>query len=110
MYATARIVLQAADKALTLPREAVATRDGQRVVFKIDGDKVTPVAVVEGLNDGRRVQIAVGSRGRRSGARRRTAAAAGRMRESKRFWSTNAVVDGPRSTVCGKNVPVNRRP
>ena len=60
MYATARIVLQAADKAITVPREAVTTRDGKRVVFKIDGDAVTPVTVTEGLNDGRRVQILSG--------------------------------------------------
>jgi RND family efflux transporter MFP subunit len=60
MYATARLVLESAEQAITLPREAVATRDGRRVVLKVDGDKVTAVPVVEGLNDGQRVQIVSG--------------------------------------------------
>jgi HlyD family secretion protein len=60
MYATARLVVSQAGNALTLPREAVTTRDNQRVVLKVDGDKVTPVPVVEGLNDGRKVQIVSG--------------------------------------------------
>lgn len=60
MYATARLVLAAADNAVTLPREAVTTRDGQRIVLKVDGDTVTAMPVVEGLNDGRRVQIVSG--------------------------------------------------
>jgi RND family efflux transporter MFP subunit len=60
MYATARIVLQAVDKALTLPREAISSANGQRIVFKIDGDKITSVAVTEGLHDGRRVQVLSG--------------------------------------------------
>jgi HlyD family secretion protein len=60
MYATARLVLAAADNAVTLPREAVTSRDGQRVVLKVDADKVTATPVVEGLSDGRRVQIVSG--------------------------------------------------
>ena len=60
MYATARIVLNQADKALLVPRDAVITLNGQRVVFKVDGDKVSPVPVSEGLNDGRQVQILSG--------------------------------------------------
>jgi RND family efflux transporter MFP subunit len=60
MYATARIVLSAADQALLIPREAVLPQNGQRVAFKVDGDKVTPVVVSEGLNDGRQVQILSG--------------------------------------------------
>lgn len=60
MYATARLVIASADKAVTLPREAVATRDGRRVVLRVDGDKVAAVTVVEGLNDGRKVQIVSG--------------------------------------------------
>lgn len=60
MYATARIVVNAADDALTIPREAVGTKDGKRIVFKIDGDTVRTVTVVEGLADGRRVQIVTG--------------------------------------------------
>ena len=60
MYATARVVLDTADGAIAVPREAVVTRDGQRVALKVDGDKVTPVTVVEGLTDGRQVQIVSG--------------------------------------------------
>jgi HlyD family secretion protein len=60
MYATARIVLQAADNALLVPREAVVTYNGQRVAFKVTGEQVAPVPVSEGLNDGRQVQILSG--------------------------------------------------
>jgi RND family efflux transporter MFP subunit len=60
MYATARLVLSAAENALTVPREALATRDGKRIVLKVDGDQVSSVAVVEGLSDGRVVQIVSG--------------------------------------------------
>lgn len=60
MYATARIVLEQADKALLVPRDAVITVNGQRVAFKVDGDKLSPVPVTEGLNDGRQVQILSG--------------------------------------------------
>jgi HlyD family secretion protein len=60
MYATARLVIAEVPNALTLPREAVTTRDGQRVALKVTGDTVTPVRVTEGLSDGRRVQIASG--------------------------------------------------
>lgn len=60
MYATARLVLASADDVVTLPREAVITRDGQRVALKVDGDRVTPVPVSEGLSDGRVVQIVSG--------------------------------------------------
>ena len=60
MYATARLVLTRAEQVLTLPREAVATRDGKRLVLKVDGDKVSSVVVTEGLNDGRLVQILSG--------------------------------------------------
>ena len=60
MYATARLVLTRAEQVLTLPREAVATRDGKRLVLKLDGDKVSSVVVTEGLSDGRLVQILSG--------------------------------------------------
>ena len=60
MYASARIVLSAAEKAVTIPREAVTTQNGQRVAFKIDKDTLQAVSVVEGLSDGRRVQILSG--------------------------------------------------
>ena len=60
MYATARIVLQVADNVVTVPREAVTTQNGKRVVFKIDGDKINAAPVTEGLSDGRAVQILSG--------------------------------------------------
>jgi cobalt-zinc-cadmium efflux system membrane fusion protein len=60
MYATARIVLSTAGDVLTLPREAVATREGRRIALKVTGDSVAAVPVVEGVTDGRRVQIVSG--------------------------------------------------
>lgn len=57
MFSTARIVEAAAAHALLVPREAVTTKDGKRVVLKVQGDTVVPVAVTEGLTDGTRVQI-----------------------------------------------------
>lgn len=60
MYATARLAVATAAEALTVPREAVTTRDGKRVVLMIDGEALRPVPVTEGLNDGRRVQIVTG--------------------------------------------------
>jgi membrane fusion protein (multidrug efflux system) len=60
MYASARVVIDRVDGALLLPRDAIVTRGGQRVVLKVDGEKVTPVTVVEGMSDGRQVQIVSG--------------------------------------------------
>jgi RND family efflux transporter MFP subunit len=60
MYATVRLVVDSAEGALMLPREAVVSRDGKRVALKVDGERVTPVTVVEGLSDGRVVQIVSG--------------------------------------------------
>ena len=60
MYATARVVIESAEGALTVPRESVVTRDGKRVVLKVDGESVTPITVTEGLSDGRQVQIVSG--------------------------------------------------
>jgi len=60
MYATAQVVLQVAENALTIPREAVTTQNGQRVAFKITGDTLSAVPVVEGLSDGRHVQVVSG--------------------------------------------------
>jgi HlyD family secretion protein len=45
---------------LTIPREAVTTQNGQRVAFKIVGDALEPVPVVEGLTDGQDVQVISG--------------------------------------------------
>lgn len=60
MFATARIVEATAPNAVLLPREAVTTRDGKRIVLKIQGDKVVPAPVAEALTDGTRVQIVDG--------------------------------------------------
>ena len=60
MYATARIVEATSAQALLIPIEAVVTRDGKRLVQKVQGDTVSSVEVVEGLKDGRRVQIVKG--------------------------------------------------
>ncbi len=60
MYATARIVTAAAADGVIVPREAVTTRAGARVVLKVEGDTVRAVPVTEGLTDGQRVQIVSG--------------------------------------------------
>lgn len=60
MYATARIVEATTANALLVPKEAIATRDGKRIVQKVQGDTVTTVEIKEGLTDGTRVQIVKG--------------------------------------------------
>jgi RND family efflux transporter MFP subunit len=60
MYATARIIRSVEVDALLLPREAVATRDGRRVVMRVEGDQVAAVVIEEGATDGERVQVLSG--------------------------------------------------
>lgn len=60
MYATARIVTSSEADAILVPREAIGTRDGKRVVLKVEDGGVTTVEVLEGLSDGPRVQIVKG--------------------------------------------------
>jgi RND family efflux transporter MFP subunit len=60
MYASARIVEATSPNAILIPKEAVATRNGKRIVQKVQGDAVTVVEVIEGLSDGQRVQIVKG--------------------------------------------------
>jgi RND family efflux transporter MFP subunit len=60
MYATVRLLLDSASDVLTLPRDAVATRDGRAVVMKMTGDAAAAAEVVTGLTDGRHVQIVSG--------------------------------------------------
>lgn len=60
MYASARILEATQTNAIVIPKDAVATRDGKRVVQKVQGDAVTFVEVVEGIGDGTRVQIVRG--------------------------------------------------
>jgi HlyD family secretion protein len=60
MYATATIPLEHVAGALAVPRNAIATRDGRRVVFKVDQGTVRDVPVIEGLSNGTQVQISDG--------------------------------------------------
>jgi HlyD family secretion protein len=60
MYASARIVEATSTDAIVIPKDAIATRDGKRIVQKVQGDSVSIVEVVEGLTDGERVQIVKG--------------------------------------------------
>lgn len=60
MYATARIIEATRTNALLVPKEAVTTREGKRVVQKVDGSTVSTIEVREGLTDGLRVQIVSG--------------------------------------------------
>ncbi|MBY0494435.1 MAG: efflux RND transporter periplasmic adaptor subunit [Cyanobacteria bacterium] len=60
MYASARIVEATSTNAILIPKEAVATRNGRRIVQKVNGDAVSIVEVVEGLSDATRVQIVKG--------------------------------------------------
>ena len=60
MYASARIVEATQPNAILVPKDAVATRGGKRIVQKVQGDSVSIVEVVEGLADGDRVQIVKG--------------------------------------------------
>ena len=60
MYATARIVEATATDVVIVPKDAVMTRDGERVVQKVTGDTLSTVVVTEGLSDGTHVQILTG--------------------------------------------------
>ena len=60
MYASARIIEANKEDAVVVPKEAVTTKDGKRIVQKVQGDTVTTVEVAEGLTDGARVQITRG--------------------------------------------------
>lgn len=60
MYATARIETGRAAAATLLPRDAVATRNGTRVAYRVANGVVSTVSVTEGLGDDTRVQIVSG--------------------------------------------------
>ena len=60
MYATARIIEATVANAVLLPKDAVMTKDGKRMVHKVQGDTISTVVVTEGLSDGTRVQIVSG--------------------------------------------------
>lgn len=63
MYATARIETARAAGAVTVPKEAVTTRNGERVVLRIEGDRIQPARVAEGITDDAQVQIVTGLSG-----------------------------------------------
>jgi RND family efflux transporter MFP subunit len=60
MFGSAAIPLERVSQAVTVPRDAVTTRDGRRVALRIEGDTVQAVPVTEGLTDGVVTQIAEG--------------------------------------------------
>ena len=57
MYATAAIETGRVASTVLVPRDAVTTRDGARIVYRVANDIATPVRVTEGLSDEARVQI-----------------------------------------------------
>lgn len=59
MYASARIPVARAD-GIVVPREAIFDRNGGRAVYRVEGDTVSVVTVIEGLSDGTRTQIVSG--------------------------------------------------
>jgi RND family efflux transporter MFP subunit len=64
MYATAAIETGRVSAGMLVPREAVATREGARVVFRVANDTVSAVRVSEGLGNETQIQILSGlSRG-----------------------------------------------
>jgi RND family efflux transporter MFP subunit len=60
MYGLASIPVARASQALVVPRDALTTRAGRRVVLRIDGDVVKAAPVQEGLMNGTLVQISGG--------------------------------------------------
>jgi RND family efflux transporter MFP subunit len=60
MYGSAAIPLERAAKVLTVPRDAVTTRDGTRVALRIEDNVIQAVPVTEGLTDGIVTEIATG--------------------------------------------------
>ena len=60
MYATATIPTAQVANAVAVPRDAIATRAGRRIVFKVEGGAVREVPVAEGLSNGTQVQISSG--------------------------------------------------
>lgn len=60
MYATARIIESTVTNAVLVPKDAVMTKDGKRIVQRVQGDTISTVTVTEGLTDGTRVQILSG--------------------------------------------------
>ena len=60
MYATAAIPTEHVADAVAVPRDAITTRGGRRIVLKVEGGIVREAAVTEGLSNGTQVQISNG--------------------------------------------------
>ena len=60
MYATATIATEHVAGAVAVPRDAVTSHGGHRVVFRVDGADVSEVPVAEGLSNATQVQISSG--------------------------------------------------
>jgi len=60
MYGSAAIPLERAVQVVTVPRDAVTTRDGTRVALRIEGNTIQAVPVTEGITDGVVTEIASG--------------------------------------------------
>jgi multidrug efflux pump subunit AcrA (membrane-fusion protein) len=56
----ARIVLDELDGVLTVPRGALAEKDGKRVVYRLEGGRFRPVEVVVGCSSLARVVVTQG--------------------------------------------------
>ena len=60
MYATAAIPTAQVSDAVAVPRDAVTTRNGRRVVLRVEAGAVREVQVTEGLSNSTHVQISNG--------------------------------------------------
>ncbi len=60
MYATATIPTEHVSDAVAIPRDAITTRGGRRVVLKVDAGAVHEAVITEGLSNGTQVQISNG--------------------------------------------------
>jgi multidrug efflux pump subunit AcrA (membrane-fusion protein) len=60
MYAVATVPLEEAASVLAVPKDAVTSRGGKRVVLRIDKNVVSEVPITEGISNGTVVQVAGG--------------------------------------------------
>ena len=60
MYATAAIATERMPDAIAIPRDAVTSRGGRLVVYRIDGTEVHEVAITQGLVNATQVQVSSG--------------------------------------------------
>jgi membrane fusion protein (multidrug efflux system) len=60
MYATAAIATERMPDAIAIPRDAVTSRGGRMVVYRIDGAEVHEVAITQGLVNATQVQVSSG--------------------------------------------------